>query len=116
LISRRRQGNAFVRHMFGCCVDVTVQNQKYREMLCSHFDYAVLPMSWRAMEPKEGTMEAEQVDGWAEALTRRRVPIIAGPLINFEQKDLPEWIFIWDNSFDTVRELAYERVQRLVAR
>ncbi|MFI5378472.1 MAG: hypothetical protein ACHRHE_04180 [Tepidisphaerales bacterium] len=116
LINRRRQSNAFVKHVFGCKVDVSVQNQKYREMLWSNFDYAVLPMSWRAMEPQEGTMETDAVDVWAEALTKKRIPIIAGPLINFDETDLPDWMFIWENDFDTVRELAYQRVQRLVSR
>jgi hypothetical protein len=97
-------------------VDVAVQNQKYREMLGANFDYAVLPMSWREMEPREGALETASTDNWIEALNRRRVPIIAGPVINFDEADLPDWIAIWANDFDAVRELAYERVHRVVTR
>ena len=116
LINRRRQANQFVKHIFGCRVDCTVQNQRYREMLAGNFDYAVLPMPWKVLQPQEGVFDTNQVDAWAEALTKKRVPIIAGPLVNFDESDLPDWMFIWENDFDTVRELAYEHVQRLVQR
>ena len=116
LINRRRQTNSFVRHIFGCRVDCTVQNQKYREMLAGNFDYAVLPMPWKVLQPQEGVFDTQLIDGWAETLTKKRIPIIAGPLVNFSEEDLPDWMFIWENDFDTVRELAYEHVQRLVGR
>lgn len=116
LINRRRQGNTFVKHIFGCRVDCTVQNQKYREMLTGHFDYAVLPTPWKVLQPKEGVFETEVLDSWAEALGKKRMPLIAGPLVNLDENDLPDWMFIWENDFDTVRELTYEHVQRLVQR
>lgn len=116
LVNRRRQANSFVRHIFGCRVDCTVQNQKYREMLAGNFDYAVLPMPWKVLQPQEGEFDTQLIDGWAEALTKKRIPIIAGPLVNFDESDIPDWMFIWENDFDTVRELAYEHVQRLVGR
>ncbi len=40
---------AFVKHIFGCRVDPTVQNQKYKDILCDNFEYAVLPMSWKQL-------------------------------------------------------------------
>jgi hypothetical protein len=116
LINRRRSANSFVKHIFGCRVDVTIQNQRYREMLASNFDYAVMPTPWKLIQPQEGVMDTQQVDSWAESLTKKRVPIIAGPLVNLDETDLPDWMFIWENDFETVRELAYEHVQRLVQR
>ncbi len=116
LLTRRKASNAFVKHIFGCKVDAGVQNQKYRDMIAGNFDYAVLPMPWKVLAPREGQFDTEIIDNWAEALTRRRVPIIAGPLINLDESELPDWMFIWENDFDTVRELAYEHVQRLVSR
>ena len=116
LINRRRASNAFVKHIFGCRVDVGVQNNRYREVLAGNFDYAVLPLPWKVLEPQEGVFETQQVDSWAEALSKKRLPIIAGPLVNFTEEDLPDWMFIWENDFETVRELAYEHVQKLVQR
>jgi hypothetical protein len=116
LINRRRLSNAFVKHIFGCRVDPTVQNQRYREVLMNYFDYAVLPTPWKVVQPQEGTYDTTQLDSWAEALNKKRMPVIAGPLVNFDETELPDWMFIWENDFDTMRELAYEHVGRLVQR
>src|ERR1700722_5032827 len=67
-INRRKQTNNFVRHIFGCRVDPTVQNARYKEMLSSAFDYAVLPMGLKTLQPQEGMFHTEPVDEWVETL------------------------------------------------
>jgi hypothetical protein len=116
LITRRRLAGSFVKHIFGCRVDPSIQNQKYREVLAGSFDYAVLPTPWKILQPQEGVYDTQLIDGWAEALSKKRMPLIAGPLVNFDEDDLPDWMFIWENDFDAIRELTYEHVQRLVQR
>jgi hypothetical protein len=116
LIQRRRANGAFVRHVVGCNIDPSVQNEKYRETLSGNADYAIIPMSWRKLEPQEHKFDTAAVDEWIELLSKKRVPIIAGPLIQLDEKNLPDWMFIWEHDFDSIRELAYEYVQRIVQR
>ena len=116
LIQRRRANGAVARHVIGCRVDPTVTNEKYRETLAGSFDYAVVPMTWRHMEPAEHKFDTAAVDDWVELLGKRRVPVIAGPLIQLDEVHLPDWMFIWEHDFDSLRELAYEYVQRVVQR
>jgi hypothetical protein len=116
LLNRRRQGSQFAKHIIGCRVDSTVQNQKYRDTLAGNFDYAVLPMCWKQLQPEEGIFNTEGLDDWVEMLSRKRMPIIGGPLISFHEADIPDWMFIWEHDFDTLRELAYEYVQKVVHR
>src|SRR5205823_4244046 len=49
LVNRRRQSGSFVRHIFGCRVDSSVQNARYRDMLSGNFDYPVLPLPWNVV-------------------------------------------------------------------
>ncbi|HVT90448.1 MAG TPA: endo-1,4-beta-xylanase [Tepidisphaeraceae bacterium] len=116
LLNRRRSTNMFPKHVLGCRIDPTVQNQKYKETLLDNFDFAVLPMSWKILQPQEGSFQTEAVDEWVELLTRRRMPIIAGPLIDLTDGEVPEWMFIWEHDFDSLREIAYEYVQKVVQR
>jgi hypothetical protein len=116
LIQRRRANGAFVRHVVGCNIDPSVQNEKYREMLSGNADYAIVPMSWRKLEPEEHKFDTAAVDEWIELLSKKRMPIIAGPLIQLDDKNLPDWMFIWEHDFDSIRELSYEYVQRIVQR
>src|SRR5215217_296961 len=116
LINRRRASNSFVRHIFGTRVDSSVQNGRYKESLTGNFDYAVVPMSWKQLQPEEGAFNTDALDEWVETLSRKRVPIIAGPLIDLNEGQVPDWLFIWEHDFDTLRELAYEFVQKVVNR
>jgi hypothetical protein len=116
LIQRRRANGAVAKHVIGCRIDPSVQNEKYRQTLAGGFDYAVLPMTWRQMEPAEHKFDTAAVDDWVELLGKKRLPIIAGPLIQLDEAHLPDWMFIWEHDFDSLRELAYEYVQKIVQR
>lgn len=116
LMNRRRAGNGFVRHIIGARIDGTVRNERYRETAATQFDYAVLPMGWKQVRPQEQDFETESLDEFVELFSKRRVPIIAGPLIHLGDGHVPDWMFIWEHDFDTLRELAYEYVQKIVGR
>lgn len=116
LLGRRRAANAFVKHIFGCKVDYQVQNERYKEIASTQFDYVVLPMSWKRLQPQEHAFDTASVDEWVEMLSRRRVPTIAGPLIRLDQENVPDWMVIWDHDFDMLREMAYDYVQKVVNR
>jgi GH35 family endo-1,4-beta-xylanase len=73
-------------------------------------------MSWKQLQPEEDTFITEPLDEWVEVLSRKRIPIVAGPLINLQDSEMPDWMFIWEHDYDTLRELAYEYVQKVVAR
>ena len=44
------------------------------------------------------------------------MPIIAGPLIRLREEDVPDWMYIWENEFDTMRDLCLEYLQKVVYR
>ncbi|HEX4794533.1 MAG TPA: endo-1,4-beta-xylanase [Humisphaera sp.] len=116
LLSRRRSANSFVRHIFGCRVDPAVQNEKYKESLATNFDYCVLPMSWKEVQPQENTFNVDALDQWVEVLSKRRMPTIAGPLVRLDEAGVPDWMVIWENDFDMLREMAFDYVQKIVQR
>jgi len=93
-----------------------IQNQKYKDTLAANFDYAVLPMRWKQIQPHEHTFDTAPLDEWVDLLTKKRLPIIAGPLIDLTDDEVPDWMFMWEHDFDTMRELAYEYVQKVVTR
>ncbi|HZK79472.1 MAG TPA: endo-1,4-beta-xylanase [Humisphaera sp.] len=116
LLGRRRAANGFVKHVFGCRVDPSVSDDRYKETLAGNFDYCVLPMSWKQLQPQENTFATEALDNWVEALSRRRIPTIAGPLIRLDEASVPDWMVIWEHDFDMLREMAYDFVQKVVTR
>ena len=116
LVARRRASNGFVKHILGCRVEPSVQMEKYRETLAGNFDYCVLPMGWKQLQPAENTFDTASLDEWVEVLGKRRIPTIAGPLIRLDQRSVPDWMVIWEHDFDMLREMAYDFVQKVVTR
>jgi hypothetical protein len=49
-------------------------------------------------------------------LARARVPVVAGPLVHFTEVSIPEWLYIWEHDYETVRDLLYEHIERVVGR
>lgn len=116
LLNRRKTAGQFGRIIFGCRVDSAVQNQKYKDLIAGQMDYACVPMPWRQMQPAETEFVNDAVDQWIEEMSRKRVPVIAGPLVRLDESDVPDWLFIYEHDYDTLRQMAYEYVQKLVAR
>ncbi len=116
LLAKRRQTGGMPRHVFGCRIDPQVQNQKYADVLGTSFDYAVLPIDWRQMQPEEDRFDTQAVDGWVEMLNRRRLPILGGPLVDLAEEALPDWMFLWEHDFETFRDMAYEYVRKIATR
>ena len=68
------------------------------------------------LAPAEGEYRWETLDNWAQWLLRCRMPVVAGPLVSFEPGAVPDWLFMWEHDFDTVRELIYEHIEQVVKR
>src|SRR5688500_5303511 len=104
-LARRRSGAGGPRVMLGVRADPSVRNAKYRGTLARFFDYAIVPVSWRQLQPEEDTFKTETADSAIEFLGRNRVPIIAGPLVDLSEGEVPEWLFIYEHDFEALRDL-----------
>jgi GH35 family endo-1,4-beta-xylanase len=115
-LSRRKQSHAFSRRTIGCTLDPRITSDAYRQSLKDGFDFAHLPISWRVLEPKQQEYNWRLFDSWIEWLTRNRVPVHAGPLVNFQENHLPDWLAMYETDFETVRNLIFDHVRRIVER
>ena len=55
-------------------------------------------------------------DSTIEFLQRNRVPTIAGPLVDLAEGQVPEWLFIYEHDFESLRDLAFDFVKSVVTR
>jgi hypothetical protein len=88
--------------------------QKY---IVANCDFLTLPMRWVDLEPEEGEYVFTGTDRWIEwAVRTAKLPLVGGPLIDFRPTCVPEWLYIWENDYETLRELVFEHVQTVVTR
>jgi len=116
LLGRRRTSGTVARHILGCRVEPGIDDREYREALFAGFDYAVVPMNWRKIQPREEELVTKPIDELLDTLVQKRMPVVAGPLVDLQEANVPDWMFIWEHDYDTLRDLTYEHVQRMVQR
>ena len=115
-LARRKQIHAFTRRTIGCAIDPANGAEPYRQALKENFDFLYLPLSWRILEPKQGEFNWRPFDSWMEWLTKHRVPLRLGPLVNFSEANLPAWLAGQKTDFETVRNLVFEHIRRILDR
>ena len=115
-LTRRKKNHDVSRPTFGCTANLPVLSDLFQLRLGEVCNFISLPMPWKSVEPHEGQVQLGQVDAWVQACQRRRLHVHAGPLVSFEPEFFPEWIYIWEHDFETLRDMIYEHVQRLVTR
>ena len=103
------------------CVGVMVHPDRFTEPLqrvvSGAVDFVSLPLRWSDLEPEEGKYDFQKVDRWIEwAVRTARVPVVVGPVIDLRPGCVPDWLYIWENDYETLRELVYEHVKRVVTR
>lgn len=80
-------------------------------------DAVSLPLAWSAVNPREGTLDLAHAEAWAAWAARdAKMPVLAGPVIDFRPGRAPQWTAVWRNDYESLREIAYEHLQRVCSR
>lgn len=115
-LARRRQSSGFGRRVFGCAVPLDKPTETVRRRLAAAFDFVTVPIVWRDIEPSEQAFNWKPLDAWVELLAKYRVPMKGSALLSFSEQHVPDWLYIWEHDFDTIRDLAFEHVRRVINR
>ncbi|MHA7812218.1 MAG: endo-1,4-beta-xylanase [Phycisphaerales bacterium] len=106
-----------VRPALGVSVSPSVLNDKTKAALKDSVDFVTVPMRWIEMEPIEGEYAYTPTDRWIEwAIRTAKLPVVAGPVVDFRPHCVPEWLYIWENDYETLRDLVYEHMKAVVTR
>ncbi len=116
LLNRRRQIGGFSRRVFGCMVDPRYASEAALAKLASAFDFAVLRVPWKMIEPSEQVFNWKPLDTCVECLARNRIPIKGSGLVCFSEECIPDWLYIWEHDFETIRDLIREHIRRVISR
>ncbi len=115
-LSRRKQAAGFSTNTLGCSVHGSEATALARDRLAGAFDFVTVPIVWRDVEPNEQSFKWKQLDAWVETLAKARIPIKGSALLSLQDGNVPDWLYIWEHDFDTIRDLAFEHVRRVINR
>ena len=115
-LARRYQYGGFSRRVLGCSVPTDQTADKVRDIVPAVADFVTIPIVWRDIEPNEQSFNWRSLDAWVDSLSRRQIPMHGSALLSFHEKHVPDWLYIWEHDFDTIRDLAFEHVRRVIGR
>ena len=115
-LERRKQTGGFPRRVFGCSIDLDKPTELAHKRLSGAFDFVTVPFVWRDIEPTEQTFNWKPLDAWVEVLAKQHIPMKGSTLLSFHESNVPDWLYIWEHDFDTIRDLAFEHVRRVINR
>lgn len=101
----------------GCSVSPASYSEALTRVISGTCDFVSMPMRWIDMEPTEGKYSFAKTDKWIEwAVRTAKLPVHAGPLIDFRELCVPEWLYIWENDYETLRDMMIEHITQVVTR
>tara|TARA_E500000318_G_scaffold8683_1_gene7898 strand:- start:11639 stop:13354 length:1716 start_codon:yes stop_codon:yes gene_type:complete len=105
------------RPALGVSVSPSILSDQAKDALSQGADFVTVPMRWIEMEPIEGEYAYTPTDRWIEwAIRQAKLPVVAGPVVDFRPHCVPEWLYIWENDYETLRDLVYEHMKAVVTR
>ncbi|MBL8880602.1 MAG: endo-1,4-beta-xylanase [Phycisphaerales bacterium] len=115
-LGRRHQSGGFSRQFLGAAAPPVANKTALLRRAAEVIDFLRIPMTWRELQPKEQEFRYDNVDEWLKAATPAKMPMRAGPLLNFGVRSVPDWMYIWENDIDSILDYARDHVRRTVQR
>ena len=80
------------------------------------FNAAQLPCSWKTIAPTEGRYRWDQFDAQLAWCRKHRLAIQAGPVLEFSEGALPDWLWLWEGDFDSILGFVEDYVRQVMTR
>ncbi len=115
-LGRRQQTGGFGRPFLGVKIPEGGTGPEGARRAAEAFDFVYLPFVWRNIQPAEQAPSYEALEATVKACSAARLALRGGPLLSFGVSSVPDWMYIWENDFESIYEAAREHVERTVQR
>ena len=90
--------------------------EEARDAIRQAFNMVALPMSWRSIEASEGKRHWGDIDEQLRWAQESEVKIMAGPLLEFDERRVPDWTYLWEGDSDTLGSFMLDHVRSVAKR
>jgi hypothetical protein len=80
------------------------------------FNVAWVPIYWRDVEAVEGEFDWSECDRRLEWCRAHGIRTCLGPLVQLDARGLPDWVYMWDDDFESMLSAAGQFVEAAVNR
>jgi hypothetical protein len=80
------------------------------------FNMVSLPLTWRTIEATEGRRTWSDADAQVEWAHSSGLRIAAGPLLELDDRGVPDWTYLWEGDFSSLLAFMLDHVRAVVER
>ena len=115
LAMRRKQPRPLAS-WFGVHLGSDLPDGNIARQLVKTFNMVSIPMTWRTIEAVEGRRNWSQVDAQTEWAQSAGLRICAGPLLELDDRGVPDWTYLWEGEVDSLLAFMLDHVRTVVER
>jgi hypothetical protein len=116
VLALRHEQTARLATILGCALPQKVLSDAGSKLFTQTFNAALVPLSWRALEPSEGEFDWTIPDRQFQWLKGKGLKACAGPLLRLEASALPDWLYLWEDDFEALQGYIQHFLTSTVAR
>jgi len=80
------------------------------------FNTAMITFNWRQIEPSTGQCDWSVYDRQVEWCHSQGLKICGGPLLDLDDRSLPDWLCLWEGDLDSLADFIADHVKATVER
>jgi hypothetical protein len=80
------------------------------------FNMVSVPLTWRTIEASEGRRSWKNADAQIEWARTAGMKVVGGPLLELDDRGVPDWTYLWEGDFDSLLGFMLEHVAAVVKR
>jgi hypothetical protein len=116
MLVRRRAGMEKQTVLLGADLGATLLSKSSARQFLSTFNAANVPLCWRDIEASEGLSDWSIPDAQIAWARKNRLAVSMGPLLPFASHAWPDWLTLWEDDFDSLRDFAAQFLRSVVER
>lgn len=112
----RLQQTSRMGTLLGVDLGGEIPDKSLRKPILDAFNLVCLPMSWSAIEESEAQRQWEKTDEQLRWAQKNNLKIVGGPLLEFDERRVPDWTYLWEGDYDTLSSFMLDHVRNVVQR
>jgi hypothetical protein len=116
VLALRHEQTERLATILGAALPLQTLTEPGTRLYVNAFNAAVVPFSWRAVEPTEGVFDWTIPDRHFQWLRGKSLKVCAGPLLRLDASVMPDWMYLWEDDFEAIQGYVQQYLTATVTR
>jgi hypothetical protein len=116
LLAVRRRQTPKLGTLFAGCLEALPPSESLAKAFRKTFNSAMLEPVWSEIEPNSGERRWDTLDRQVAWCAERGLKAIVGPLLELSRRNSPDWLYLWEDNFETLHSYVAAHIEQIVTR